>query len=128
MPFSCATELNGTKCTTKFYSAQAWLFSVSEAAKDALVDAKWVANESTYPRSEWIRMGSCRRDQETVRASELTPWQLGPAVMAMLPKKPGEKYYRESEDDQGRARVTWDQTEVGRDPGGGLVRGIGFLA
>ena len=68
---------------------------------DALVEAKWVAHESSYPRSEWIRMGSCRRDQETVRSTELTPWQLGPAVMAMLPKKPGEKYYRESEDDTG---------------------------
>jgi len=68
---------------------------------DSLVHAQWVANESTYPRSEWIRMGSCRRDQSSVTTMDLTQWQLGPDVMAMLPKKPGEKYYRESEDDSG---------------------------
>ena len=34
-------------------------------------------------------MGSCRRDQNSFTATDMTPWQLGPDVMAMLPKKPG---------------------------------------
>jgi len=68
---------------------------------DVLVDAKWVANEKSYEKCEWIKMGSCRRDQSSAQATEVTPWQLGPDVMSMLPKRPGERYYREYEDDQG---------------------------
>jgi hypothetical protein len=38
----------------------------------------------------WIKMGSCRRDQSSAQATEVTPWQLGPDVMSMLPKRPGQ--------------------------------------
>eukprot|EP00435_Cladocopium_sp_Y103_P061195 s321_g22.t2 len=76
-------------------------FEKNENDIDVLVDAKWVANEKSYEKCEWIKMGSCRRDQSSAQATEVTPWQLGPDVMSMLPKRPGERYYREYEDDQG---------------------------
>ncbi|CAJ1453177.1 unnamed protein product, partial [Effrenium voratum] len=70
-------------------------FRKDEDGQDVLEDARWVADERSYTRAEWIKMGSCRRDQNSQEATEITPWQLGPDVMKMLPKKPGEKYYRE---------------------------------
>ncbi|CAE7548796.1 unnamed protein product [Symbiodinium pilosum] len=69
------------------------------------IQARWVQDEKSQERSEWIRMGSCRLDQADAISTKMTPWQLGPEVMGLLPKKPGEKYYRESEDDQGIFRT-----------------------
>jgi len=76
-------------------------FQKDDDGVDRLAEAKWVQDEKSMERSEWIRRGSCRLDQANPESTKLTPWQLGPEVMKMLPKKPGEKYYRESEDEQG---------------------------
>jgi len=70
----------------------------AETGNDALISAKWDADEASYPIAEWIGMGTCRRDLSA--CLELTPWQLGPDVLEMLPFKPGERMvYSEGFDD-----------------------------
>eukprot|EP00439_Symbiodinium_sp_Y106_P027720 s2643_g3.t1 len=82
-------------------------FAKDDDGVDRLVEAAWVQDEQSVERSEWIRLGSCRLDQGDLESTRMTPWQLGPDrqgvvdVMELLPKKPGEKYYRESEDESG---------------------------
>merc|ERR1712194_621261 len=63
-----------------------------------MVSSQWVADEQSHTIADWIGMGTCRRDPDDPKA-ELTPWQLGPDVLQMLPTKPGEKFYVEGEDD-----------------------------
>mmetsp|Transcript_129037 Transcript_129037/g.413425 ORF Transcript_129037/g.413425 Transcript_129037/m.413425 type:complete len:1143 (-) Transcript_129037:43-3471(-) len=65
-----------------------------------LDSAKWVADEQSYSVAEWIGAGTCRRDPNNAVLAELTAWQLGPEVLAMLPTKPGEQWdFAEGEDD-----------------------------
>lgn len=70
-----------------------------ETGNDIMSSANWVADQESYPIAEWIAMGSCRRDQNSAVQVELTPWQLGPDVLSMLPTKPGEQFYFEGEAD-----------------------------
>eukprot|EP00971_Amphidinium_carterae_P149275 2959652-Amphidinium_carterae.1 len=42
-------------------------------------EAKWIADQKSYSISEWIGMGTCRRDPHN--PPDLTPWQLGPDVL-----------------------------------------------
>jgi len=67
--------------------------------EDILASAKWNADEDSFSIAKWIEMGSCRRDPNCAVQAELTPWQLGPDVLAMLPTKPGEQFYFEGEAD-----------------------------
>ncbi|CAE8652402.1 unnamed protein product [Polarella glacialis] len=68
-----------------------------ETGEDRLKEARWVKDEDSMSKSDWIRQGSCRRDMTSSSQTAMTPWQLGPEVLAMLPRKPGEKYYMEGE-------------------------------
>jgi len=70
-----------------------------ETGNDIMSSANWVADKESHTIAEWIRLGSCRRDQNSAIQVELTPWQLGPDVLSMLPTKPGEQFYFEGEDD-----------------------------
>eukprot|EP00413_Alexandrium_margalefii_P020405 CAMPEP_0204526754 /NCGR_PEP_ID=MMETSP0661-20131031/8609_1 /ASSEMBLY_ACC=CAM_ASM_000606 /TAXON_ID=109239 /ORGANISM="Alexandrium margalefi, Strain AMGDE01CS-322" /LENGTH=364 /DNA_ID=CAMNT_0051532613 /DNA_START=6 /DNA_END=1100 /DNA_ORIENTATION=- len=63
---------------------------------DTLKSSQWDADLDSYPIAQWIEMGSCRREPSK---AELTPWQLGPDVLDMLPVKPGEKFTFEGEAD-----------------------------
>jgi len=63
-----------------------------------LTQAKWVADTDSYSIADWIGMGTCRRDPNA--CMELTPWQLGPDVLELLPFRPGERIvYSEGFDD-----------------------------
>lgn len=67
---------------------------------DIKVGARWVADAKTYRISEWIAKGTCRRDPNCTNQAELTPWQLGPEVLQLLPMKPGQQWdIAEGEDD-----------------------------
>jgi len=70
-----------------------------EQGNDKMSSAEWVDDEMSYTKAEWIIKGSCRRDQSSSEATELTAWQLGPDVTQYLPKKPGEKYSRPEDGD-----------------------------
>jgi len=70
-----------------------------ETGNDFLSSAAWVHDRDDKRTDEWIGMGTCRRDMKNSHSCELTPWQLGPDVLAMLPTKPGEQFYFEGEDD-----------------------------
>eukprot|EP00930_Biecheleria_cincta_P042859 TRINITY_DN29496_c0_g1_i1.p1 TRINITY_DN29496_c0_g1~~TRINITY_DN29496_c0_g1_i1.p1 ORF type:complete len:1155 (-),score=186.59 TRINITY_DN29496_c0_g1_i1:430-3831(-) len=72
-------------------------FEKDERGEFQITLAQWTEDEKSYPKAEWIRKGSCRRDQGSASLTEVTPWQLGPEVMEMLPKRQGEKYYREAD-------------------------------
>jgi len=63
-----------------------------------LISCRWVADSTSYSIADWIAMGTCRRDPGSTNY-ELTPWQLGPEVLEMLPTKPGEQFYRDGFDD-----------------------------
>eukprot|EP00403_Amphidinium_massartii_P046236 CAMPEP_0178464116 /NCGR_PEP_ID=MMETSP0689_2-20121128/50678_1 /TAXON_ID=160604 /ORGANISM="Amphidinium massartii, Strain CS-259" /LENGTH=1109 /DNA_ID=CAMNT_0020091011 /DNA_START=121 /DNA_END=3451 /DNA_ORIENTATION=+ len=47
-------------------------------------EGTWVADKDSHTIAEWIAMGTCRRDPHN--PPELTPWQLGPDVLKILPK------------------------------------------
>mmetsp|Transcript_97764 Transcript_97764/g.187421 ORF Transcript_97764/g.187421 Transcript_97764/m.187421 type:complete len:1145 (-) Transcript_97764:47-3481(-) len=64
---------------------------------DVCTSAKWTADSDSFTIAEWIGKGTCRRDPNSM--VELTPWQLGPDVLELLPTKPGEEFYYEGEDD-----------------------------
>ena len=64
--------------------------------QDVLAEAKWVADVKSHSIADWIGMGTCRRDPQNF--PELTPWQIGPDVMRMLPKDQ-HVYFSEGFDD-----------------------------
>lgn len=65
-------------------------FEQDEDGNEQISSAKWVADEKSFTVAEWIGMGTCRRDPNAL--PELTPWQLGPDVLEMLPWLPGEQF------------------------------------
>eukprot|EP00811_Abedinium_folium_P001856 NODE_116_length_3618_cov_4.641936.p1 GENE.NODE_116_length_3618_cov_4.641936~~NODE_116_length_3618_cov_4.641936.p1 ORF type:complete len:1108 (-),score=300.21 NODE_116_length_3618_cov_4.641936:295-3426(-) len=72
-------------------------FEKDRENNDVMSSASWVADFHSHSISEWIHMGTCRRDP--MNPPELTQWQLGPEVLGMLPTKPGEEFFYEGECD-----------------------------
>lgn len=68
-----------------------------QTGNDIMTSAKWISDIESKTISDWISAGTCRRDPNNI--PELTPWQLGPDVLRMLPVKPGEEFYFEGEAD-----------------------------
>lgn len=68
-----------------------------ETGNNIMTSAKWVSDSKSHPISKFIALGTCRRDPNN--PPDLTPWQLGPDVLDLLPTKPGEEFYVEGEAD-----------------------------
>merc|ERR1712194_430044 len=68
-----------------------------ETGNDIMTKAIWVADQESKSVADWIGLGTCRRDPNNL--PEVTPWQLGPDVLEMLPVKPGEEFYFDGEAD-----------------------------
>jgi len=68
-----------------------------ETGEDVITSARWTHDAESHSIAEWIQLGTCRRDPNS--CPELTPWQLGPDVLEMLPVKPGEMFLHEGEYD-----------------------------
>jgi len=73
----------------------------AESGNDIVTKAQWNADADTFTIAEWIQMGSCRRDPHAGMLAELTPWQLGPDVLSMLPTRPGEQFYYDPDGEGG---------------------------
>jgi len=73
----------------------------AESRNNIVTKAQWNADAETFTIAEWIQMGSCRRDPHGSVMAGLTPWQLGPDVLSMLPTRPGEQFYYDPDGEGG---------------------------